>query len=126
MEEANRRINEWIALKDPTKALNLSSLGLKTLPSIPEKCQILWCNNNQLTTLPSSLQNCQYLSCHNNKYLHITKKQALKFNLKETPNYHKCSLVIQKAYKSYLKRKYQPILNQYLYLNLSKVVCSYI
>ncbi len=66
MEEAITRINNWIALNDPGKILNLAHLNLKQLPPIPLNCERLFCDNNQLTSLPQ-LPNCVILACHYNK-----------------------------------------------------------
>jgi hypothetical protein len=66
MQEANRRIANWIKTGDPSKYLNLGRLNLITLPEIPSNCETLWCNGNQLTALPA-LPNCQILYCYDNK-----------------------------------------------------------
>jgi Leucine-rich repeat (LRR) protein len=71
--------------------LDLSNLGLEKLPNnFPNSLQILWCYNNKLKELPYNLPNSlQILFCHNNPYLHITKEQAIRFQLKATPNFTK-------------------------------------
>ncbi len=66
MEKAINIVNEWIALNDPDKVLDLCYLQLTELPNIPSNCQILCCNFNELITLPP-LPNCQELYCDNNK-----------------------------------------------------------
>jgi Leucine-rich repeat (LRR) protein len=64
--EAQRRIDEWIQLKNPLEILNLSELGLTELPKIPSDCQKLWCFRNKLTVLPE-LPNCRQLYCGRNQ-----------------------------------------------------------
>jgi Leucine-rich repeat (LRR) protein len=64
--DAQKRIDKWIQLNDPSRELDLSYLGLTKLPKIPSNCQILYCNNNKLTVLPE-LPNCQTLYCQNNQ-----------------------------------------------------------
>jgi hypothetical protein len=66
MQEAEKRIANWIQLNDSSRELNLSYLGLTTLPKIPSNCRTLSCYNNQLTVLPE-LPNCQTLYCPNNQ-----------------------------------------------------------
>jgi Leucine-rich repeat (LRR) protein len=64
--------------------------------NLPNSLQILWCDNNELKELPNNLPNSlQELLCYNNKYLHITKEQAVKYQLEETPNYHKIARNLQ-------------------------------
>ncbi len=202
MQIAIKRVNDWIALNDPSQHLDVSMLNLKTLPDIPITCQIFSCNNNNLTELPE-LPNCQILNCFhnkltslpqlpccewiecannkltslpalpmcwclncahnmltslpdlpkcdrlycndnrltylpiimpcwdlrcaNNEYLYISKRLAKEFSLylKETPNYNKYARVIQRSYKKHLMKKYQQILNNYLFVGPSKIVCQY-
>jgi Leucine-rich repeat (LRR) protein len=116
MEEAIRRVNQCI--KEKVTTLNLSYLGLEKLPNdLPNSLEILWCHNNELKELPNNLPNSlqilqcghnklkelpnnlsnslQELYCSNNPYLYITKEQAIKYNLKETPNYHKIARNLQ-------------------------------
>lgn len=68
MDEAKRRIDAWKAANDPTKPLQLTGLGLISLPSLPDNLQILMCANNQLTRLPPELPNeLLNLQCGNNR-----------------------------------------------------------
>jgi Leucine-rich repeat (LRR) protein len=86
MQEAEKRIADWVKLNDPSQKLILSNLGLTELPKIPSNCQRLHCDNNQLTVLPElqtleakctkddkegaqrlSYPNCQTLCCYNNQ-----------------------------------------------------------
>ncbi len=201
-QEAINRMNTWISLNDPDALLNLTSLNLKQLPTIPlnckklacsrneltslpqlPNCEVLICQNNKLTSLPQ-LPNCQILSCQNNKltslpqlpncqilscganqltylpelpkcnslycsqnkltylpqllesgrfeiivnlnkYLHINKHLAIKYNIKETPNYNKCARIIQRNYKKYLRIKYQELVCNFLFVGPSRIVCLY-
>jgi Leucine-rich repeat (LRR) protein len=63
MEIALERIASW---KEGTY-LNLSDLGLTSLPSLPSSLTILYCNNNQLTSLPSIPSSLTILYCNNNQ-----------------------------------------------------------
>ena len=49
MEEAQRRVDEWVGENDTTKPLEL---GLTELPPLPVHLTELFCNNNKLTELP--------------------------------------------------------------------------
>ena len=53
MEEAQRRIDEWVRVNDTTKSLDLSNLGLTELPPLPTHLTVLYCYSNKLTELPS-------------------------------------------------------------------------
>ena len=58
MDEAQRRIDEWVKKNDITKILALSNLGLKELPPLPEGLTELDCGGNAFTSLsplPESL-----------------------------------------------------------------------
>jgi hypothetical protein len=66
MHKAKDIIEKWIELKDPTKILNLSKLGLDELPPIPESCRLLYCYDNNLKSLPD-LPNVYILNCKNNQ-----------------------------------------------------------
>ena len=92
-------------------ALYCDNNQLTKLPdNLPTSLQTLYCSSNQLTLLPDNLPaSLQYLYCHNNPYLHITKSQAILFNLKETPNYAKYANLIKnkrKAMKLYNRLKF--------------------
>jgi Leucine-rich repeat (LRR) protein len=58
------------------------------------------CYYNKITKLENLPNNLIELDCSNNKYLYISKKNAQKFRLKETPNYEKYILKIQKFWKN--------------------------
>src|SRR5947208_3500790 len=66
MEEAKKRINEWIKNNDPEQVLDLSCLGLKFLPDLPHNLKKFNCSSNQLTQLPD-LPQCQTLYCYSNQ-----------------------------------------------------------
>jgi Leucine-rich repeat (LRR) protein len=65
--EAQRRIDEWVAEGYVEKDLDLSYLGLRQLPSLPETLENLYCNENKLTSLPILPANLLILDCSNNK-----------------------------------------------------------
>ena len=48
MEEAKKRINEWIKNNDPEQVLNLSGLHLECLPDLPHNLKILNCSLKKL------------------------------------------------------------------------------
>ncbi len=163
MEEATKRVNDWLSANNSNAPLYLSYLGLEKLPPIPHTCKALYCHNNKLTSLPElpncvclycfenqltslpELPNCVILSCFNNnlthlpqlpvckapycyrnQYLHINKHQAKKFFITETPNYNKSAIIVQRNYKKYLRKKYQEMVNQFLFLGPTKIVCLYV
>jgi len=68
MEDAIKKVNEWIERDNPTVMLDLSGLDLTELPSIPGNCQILNCSWNNLRSLPP-LPNCRVLFCWNNELI---------------------------------------------------------
>jgi Leucine-rich repeat (LRR) protein len=68
MQEAEKRIANWIQLNDPSKELSLSFLSLTELPKIPSNCMTLNCSFNELRFLPM-LPNCTTLNCYNNRLL---------------------------------------------------------
>ena len=125
MNEAVRRIEEWRQLNDPTECLDLSNLGLTELPPIPDNCQVLYCHNNQLTDLPK-LDKCQYLYCCDNKYLHVTKKLAKRFNLKETPNYSKYAGIIERTYRRFKQRRICNEINHLFIKDVCTMVSFYV
>jgi Leucine-rich repeat (LRR) protein len=117
--------------------LNCNCNKLTFLPNLPS-CYRLCCANNELTTLPDlpKLAEETYIrmyvdhelgpssiDCFMNKYLYISKSQAQKYDLDETPNYTKCAKIIQRAYRRYLYNKH---LKLYLVKNTIKIVCSYV
>ena len=68
MEIAIQRINEWIRIGNINKLLDLTHLGLTSLPELPSDLKILECYENQLTSLPNNLpSNLQKLYCSFNK-----------------------------------------------------------
>ncbi len=116
---------------------------LTSIPTLPN-CRTLYCFNNKLTSIQDQ-PSCSYLNCHNNKlttipalpiygrilctgnkYLYITKQQAQKFSLKETPNYNKFAITIQKHYRRHLMKKYFELINQYLFKGPTGIVCLFI
>ncbi len=103
--------------------LSCSSNKLTSLPELP-KCRSLYCYDNQLTCLPS-LPCCITLWRFGNKYLYINKNLAKKYNIKETPNYNKCATIMQRNYKKYLRRKYQELVCNFLFVGPSRIVCLY-
>jgi hypothetical protein len=66
MQEAEKRIANWIKSNNPSTTLDLSGLHLAELPQIPANCQRLYCYWNELTSLPP-LPNCKMLACCVNK-----------------------------------------------------------
>ncbi len=102
-----------------------SNNPLTILPNLP-KCEYLECSNNKLTFLPPlPSHKCWYIDCKYNKYLYINKKQAERFNIKETPNYNKHARVIQRCYKNYLRKRYYDVISQYLFKGPTKLVCLF-
>ncbi len=97
---------------------------LRSLPELPE-CVKLGCTGNCLVYLPR-LPKCKWLNCDRNKYLHINKRQAKRFRLKETPNYNRCAITIQRNYRNYLRKKYYDTVSQYMPIGgLGKLICLY-
>ncbi len=72
MQEAIKKVNEWIALNNPNKLLLLNDMNLEKLPQIPLNCQRLYCYDNRLTFIPE-LPNCLELICCNNKLVALPK-----------------------------------------------------
>ena len=121
---SHNQIKELNNLPSSLQTLDCSNNQIKELNNFPSSLQTLFCDNNQiieLNKLPSSLQtlycynnqikelnklpsSLQSLYCNNNQYLHITKSIAIRFNLKETPNYDEMARKIQRIYK-YKKRQ---------------------
>jgi hypothetical protein len=66
MQKAQLIIDQWLKLNNNQLWLSISSLGLETLPPIPDNCLFLDCSDNKLTKLPN-LFNCQNLNCINNQ-----------------------------------------------------------
>ncbi len=118
---------------------------LETLPDLPN-CGDLWCKNNLLTYLPELNKCKESLKCSGNyikylpkihincyledarwiQYIHITKKQALNYCLKETPKYYKYIKVIQRSFRRCQMKRYQPVLSNYLFAGPTSIVCLYI
>lgn len=80
MQEAERRVQEWIRLGYSNRPLNLSSLGLASLPELPDNLLYLICYSNQLTSLPALPNSLLSLSCGNNQ---LTSLPVLPNSLKE-------------------------------------------
>jgi Leucine-rich repeat (LRR) protein len=57
MEHAQRAIQNWIRDNNETIPLNLSNLGLTSLPEIPDGVRKLYIHRNKLTELPANLPN---------------------------------------------------------------------
>lgn len=66
MQEARRRIKNWLKRGEFNNPINLSQLGLDELPDIPMECRKLYCFGNKLRDLPK-LPNCVELRCYSNK-----------------------------------------------------------
>ncbi len=123
--------------------LDCSHNMLTTLPEqLHNECEVLDCSDNQLTSLShlwrckidcrqnnltylANLTDCHMTDCTDYKYLYVSKKQAKRLFLKETPNYNKYARVIQRTYKKYLRNRYQQLLNNHLFPGLSKLVSLY-
>ena len=67
MQTAQQIINNWINLKDISKPLDLNSLNLTELPTLPVNLKILYCSYNKLTTLPILPNTLIKLYCFNNQ-----------------------------------------------------------
>ena len=67
MEEAQRRIDEWVREGDNTKKLNLADLGLTELPPLPEGLTQLSCDGNKLASLPSLPEGLTNFYCRGNQ-----------------------------------------------------------
>lgn len=76
MEEALRRIERM----KPDGELNLSRLGLVTLPPLPPTVKILHCTSNRLKTLPPLPEGLEELHCYFNS---ITELPHLPTTLRE-------------------------------------------
>ncbi len=50
---------------------------------------------------------------------------AKDFEIAETPNYNKYATVIQRNYKKHLRKVYQKIITEFLFVNVTKLVCLY-
>jgi len=80
MEESRIKIQEWIKNGNSETELNLSSLGLTSLPELPNNLQKLNCYNNKLTSLPTLPNGLGELYCGNNK---LTELPILPNNLQK-------------------------------------------
>ncbi len=138
--------NELTSLPQLPKCINLycANNQLTMLPQLPN-CEDLNCCNNQLMYLPK-LPKCVWLDCCKNNlrslpkllkcsygqlnfdddYIYIEERIAKEFRLEQTPNYNKFVQIIQRAYKKYMRRKYQQIMTNFLYAGPSKVVTLFI
>ena len=67
MEEAQRRVDDWIEQDNPGRDLYISHLGLTALPDLPSSLKALYCSNNQLQTLPALPSSLEVLACQNNQ-----------------------------------------------------------
>ena len=66
MEQANKKIDEWIKNGNIKSMLDLSSLNLRGLPDLPNSLQELDCSHNFLSILPTLPVSLKYLNCGNN------------------------------------------------------------
>jgi hypothetical protein len=94
MAKAQKIIQKWQYINNPKEMLNLSNLGLKQLPPIPQECQFFDCSYNNLTTLPD-LPQCRFLDCRNNKLSYLPELKECHYlnctynNLIKLPNPNK-------------------------------------
>jgi hypothetical protein len=78
-KRAIRIIHKWVQKDYGNHMLNLSNLGLHTLPPIPQDlCRFFDCSNNNLTTLPE-LPNCEHMVCNNNKLVSLPEMPKCHF-----------------------------------------------
>lgn len=64
---ANVRITDWIAACNPARVLRLDSIGLHTLPPIPQGVQRLSVCDNYLTSLEGLPESLEWLDATNNR-----------------------------------------------------------
>lgn len=62
-EIAQQRIAKWIAVCNSERVLDLSNLGLTSLPPLPLGLQKLICSYNKLTSLRELPEGLQILNC---------------------------------------------------------------
>ena len=126
MDVAQQRIEKCIENNETVLLLN--GLGLVSLPSsLPPSIQTLYCSRNHIKELPSNLPaslqrldcsrnqirflpsnlpaSLRVLHCSNNPYIHITKGQAVKYSLEETPNFNEKATKIQKRWRLMKRQK---------------------
>ena len=72
-------IGEWVKRKNPRVPLDLSNLGLKELPPLPDTVEHLTISNNPIKTLDGLPKSLKYLNCSNT---YITYLDNLPDNLK--------------------------------------------
>lgn len=77
-------------LPDGITNINVFRNKLIRLPeNLPKSLSSLICDENRLVSLPNNLPTgLRDLYCLGNPYLHITKENAKRFSIKETPDYH--------------------------------------
>ncbi len=98
------------------------------IPKLP-KCTRLDCGYNFLRVMPQAPKfYWQSYSDDHNEYMYIDEKASEQSygRKKKTPNYNEYAYVIQRAYKKYIRKKYQEIVTSVLYVGPSKIVASYI
>lgn len=78
MAEAQRLIDKWVMDGDVNKELDLSSLNLTSLPTLPKNLKSLNCYMNKLTKLPILPTNLTALTCFENN---LTSLPSLPTNL---------------------------------------------
>jgi len=101
---SSNKIKQLPYLPVSLEYLECSDNCLKQLPQNLLHLKLLNCNNNQITELPLNLKHehptvLNQVDFTNNKYLHIPKKCALRFNIKQTPNYNHMASNLQRIWK---------------------------
>jgi Leucine-rich repeat (LRR) protein len=146
--------NKLVALPPLPNCKNLwcNNNNLTRLPELP-MCEFLTCNDNKLVAIPY-IPNCKYLSCYSNRLLHMTyipamvnwdryewfhvirdnrrlyippkmQKYVNMWHHRQPINYNVHVMVIQRAYRNYLRKKYMMLLQPYVLKNPSTIVCAY-
>ena len=122
MEEAQRRIYEWISNDDETATLKLEYLGLTSLPDLPQSVQKLDCWNNNLTSLPTLPRGLQELRYDSKKIKFVLGEPHKRFPVLSyisNEEYNRLQLIYIKAYKNSLLRKVQ---EKYLVDEITKYI----
>jgi len=122
MEEFSSNLPTTVYYLDISRNL-IKKFHLNISPNAPNYLTLIYCNHNQLVELPSNLPlSLKTLRCDNNylkhlpslpiqlqnftcsdndKYMYISKRNAERFRLIETPNYSKKAIIIQHTWKVY-------------------------
>jgi hypothetical protein len=99
-------------------SLQLILCGENELISIPNKLPTsltsLWCNANpKLLKLPDDIpEHLEQLGCSGHTYLNVPEKYAIRFGMKQTPNYETYARPIQLIYKAKYRKKRLRFLKQ--------------